>query len=438
LIKGYVVTLCNVEAVYFSNLIIAQLFGKCISRVFPNSFGRGHGQIAVRLTWQNFKMNFKLPNNTEHLVCEKHGSVDSTGMFCVALSHNEAHILLQFLEHHRSIGIKNFIVVNDNSTDETAEILDKQTDVTVYKPKIGSSYKRDKIAWRCDLLDLIADQNWVLLPDIDEHFIYPNMDRCDVDCFADQIESEGAEALFTIMVDMYADKPLKEHNFDSGNLIEAFPYFDNPSDPQSGYRLLPPAKRFLKNFPTPPVCAYGGVRDRIFISKKYSFSFIHNWALHKFAHIRSSLTPKFFQKLTNSLTRRITKKHFGPEPFSMTKLGLVKWQKGMRFSGGPHAVSKKLILSQATGAFLHYKFTKGIEGIEYVAKRGQHDGDSVLYKRILNQLDLFDQSPLCEKSLRFTGAESLIDCGLVRAGSHNSCQRRSKITPRAGVKKHHS
>jgi hypothetical protein len=354
------------------------------------------------------------PGSTEHLVCEKTSSAQDDGVFCLALAHNEDNIILQFLNHYRAMGVRNFIIIDDHSTDKTPDILGAQEDVTVYKPKPGSSYKKDKVAWRCDLLDQVADQRWVLLPDIDEHLIYPDMARTDIQTFAKQIEAQGAQALFTIMVDMYADNPLKDHAFSGGNLIDAFPYFDNPSHSTGGYRLLPPAKRFLKKFPTPPVCAYGGVRDRMFFNEIQTASFPSHWALRTFAHLRGALNPNFVQRLTNAFTRWLTKKQFGPDPLSMTKLGLLKWQKGMKFSGGPHAVSKKLTLARTTGAFLHFKFTRGSEGIKYVANRGQHAGGSVLYQKILRQLDLLDQSPFNEGSIAFDGPDSLIDCGLIR------------------------
>ena len=55
----------------------------------------------------------------------------------------------------------------------------------------------------------------------------------------------------------------------------------------------------------------------------------------------------------------------------LSKLALIKWRAGMQFSGGTHAVSRKLRLSERRGALLHYKFTRGAEGILYIAARGQ-------------------------------------------------------------------
>lgn len=354
--------------------------------------------------------------STEHLECIKTTPVDEDGVLCLTLAHNEAHIMTQFLGHYRSLGVNQFVIVDDHSTDRTSELLQQQNDVTIYRPKPGSSYKRDKIAWRCDLLDQLADGRWVLLPDIDEHLVYPSMDKCNIDQLIEHLENEQAEALFTVMVDMYADKPFKDHNFDGGELIDTFPYFDAPSDPTRGYRLLPPAGRFLKRFPTPPICAYGGVRDRVFYGENHSSTVLGDFLLRKFAHINRPLSPNFWQKIANAITRRLTKNRFAADPFSMTKIGLAKWQKNMKLPGGPHAISKSLKLSATTGAFLHFNFTKGAEGYKYIASRGQHVGGGMVYQRILDQMESSEFSPLFEGSTRYSGPETLIECGLIRNG----------------------
>ena len=361
------------------------------------------------------------PESTRHLQCKKRASVSDDGILCLALAHNEIKILNQFFEHYRAIGIKNFIIVDDRSEDGTSEVLAQQDDVTIYVPKQGSTYRQDKIAWRCDLLDEVAANKWVLLADIDEHLVYPKMCEMDIGEFSQQLEQEGSEALFAVMVDMYADKPLKEHKFEGGNLHVAFPYFDCPKDPVIDYRLLPPAKRFRKRFPTPPVSAYGGARDRMFFAGQFSKIPFGDWWLRKFANFNRPLKPDLIQRLANLITRTLCKRRFGPAPLSVTKISLIKWQHGMKLPGGPHAVSKKLELSNATSVFMHFCFIDGIRGFEYVAKRGQHAGGSMIYHSILDKIDAFELSPMCLTSRRYSGPQSLIDCGLMRVGnSRNS------------------
>jgi len=79
----------------------------------------------------------------------------------------------------------------------------------------------------------------------------------------------------------------------------------------------------------------------------------------------------------------------------------------MRFSGGSHAVSAKLKLSEHSGALLHYKFTRGIRGLEYIAQRGQHAGSSVHYRTMLKYEKLLEKSPVTDISRTYSDSLSL-------------------------------
>ncbi|MEJ2309580.1 MAG: glycosyltransferase family 2 protein [Gammaproteobacteria bacterium] len=336
---------------------------------------------------------------------------------CIALLHNEKNILPDFLQHYRSLGNVAFFIVDDRSDDGSRELLERQPDVTLFEPEEWSSYKEHKREWRSDLLDSYADGRWVMVPDLDEHFVYHDMERLDLAGLTGLLEAEGAEALLTIMVDMYADKPLSGHHYAGGGLLEAFPYFDADTDPVTGYRLLPPATRFLKKYPTPRILAFGGMRDRLFFSRSSSAAGFQALMLRKYAHMKRPLNPGPFDRFMNSLARRTTRSLFSSEPFVCSKIGLLKWSRGMRFSGGAHAVTARLRTSESIAAFLHFKFTKGVAGIEYIANRGQHAGEGLYYKQILHNAELLERSPVFESSVRFVSSASLAP--LIRKASQD-------------------
>ena len=329
--------------------------------------------------------------------------------------HNEAHILRQFLQHYRHLGVVHFIFVDDHSTDETDEILQKVEDVTVFKPVTGSSYSKDKVAWRCDLLDHFCDGNWVLLPDLDEHLVYPHIETAPLQRLVNKFDADGAQAMYTTMIDMYGNRPLQDHVFSDGILLEHFPYFDRPAHPAHSYRMQPPASRFLKKYPTPAVHVYGGMRERQFFQGQRQIrGMLSSALLNRFANLNRPLNPNLKDRIANAITRLITKRLFPAKPFTLTKLALVKWKKGLKLSGGPHAVSEKLNLASTTGVFLHFKFTKGMNGLKYLARRGEHAGGGEYYQQILNQQELLSLSPYSKISEKYTSSQTLIDCGLMR------------------------
>ena len=331
---------------------------------------------------------------------------------CVTLLHNEENILTDFLDHYRALGDVSFLVVDDRSTDASREILLSAPDVTVFEPRSGSTYATHQSVWRSELLDRFATGRWVLVPDIDEHFVYVDAETRGLQALVQSLEAEGAEALLTLMIDMYADQPLKDHVYRGGGLRQAFSLFDGPALAPFGYRLLPPPHRFRQRYPTPSVMAYGGFRERLFFSKPESASRLQRWLLDHFAHMGRPLEPGLQDRILNAATRRVTRGLYSSHPFTTTKLGLLKWRRGMSFSGGAHAVSARLRLSNRVAAFLHYPVTRGADGLAYLVERGQHTDGSLFYRRILDAEKQLARSPVFAHSRRYEDSGSL--SGLIR------------------------
>jgi hypothetical protein len=331
------------------------------------------------------------------------------GIVCLALLHNEAHILPAFLDHYRQFGPVSFLVVDDRSNDGSAELLAAQPDVTVFNPQEGSSYAADKKAWRTELLDHYAPGQWCLVPDIDEHFIYRDMENRPITALIDSLQAEGSQALTCTMIDMYADKPLDAHIFTGGSLSDAFPYFDGDSAAPLGYRMMPQPKRYRAKCPTPSVTAFGGMRERLFFASTAKATAVQRWLLESFAHLGRPQSPGFIARITNAITRRAAMSLFPRQSLSCTKLGLLKWPKGATFAGGPHAIDVPMKVSEQRAVLLHYKFTKGAKGLKYTAQRGQHASGSAFYKSILSNDQAMQQSPVFAGSLEYSGSVSLGD-----------------------------
>lgn len=334
----------------------------------------------------------------------------SEGLICLALAHNEARILPDFLDYYRTLGAISFLIVDDCSTDETPEILRKQPDVTVFQPIPGSTYANDKKAWRSELLDKYADNAWCLVPDVDEHFVYMDMEKKSLHQLIRELEREGAQALLTIMVDMYTNKPLSDHVYTGGGLLSAFPLFDGPAPYPLGYHRLLESRRHRQKYPCPEFTIGGGMRDRLFFSEASDASVVQRYLMNRFSNVGRPLNPESLDRISNYFTRCMLRRTHSRS--NMAKLGLLYWQKGMSFSGGAHAVTRKLILSESTAAFLHFKFTQGMRGLRYVAERGQHTRGGLFYDLLLNKPELLSRSPVCETTQTYRNSASL--AGIIR------------------------
>lgn len=318
---------------------------------------------------------------------------------CVLLVHNEMTILPELLDHYRRCGPVSFLVVDDRSTDATPAFLAAQPDVTVFHPAEGTRYSTHKRDWRGTLLDAVAEGRWALAPDADEFLHYPGLLGGGLPALLSDLDREGTEALHATMVDMYADRPLADHVYAGGGLLDAFPLFDGPVS----YRLLASPTRFASGYPCPRALVFGGLRERLFNRRAGPAPF-QSWLLRHFARLDGSFTPGALSRELSALTRRATQRLW-TEAFVCSKVPLVKWRRGLRFSGGAHAVSRPLRLSDRSAVLLHFKFTRGAEGLARIAERGEHVGGARHYRHMLGQQAVIGRSPVGPPTRRFDGPD---------------------------------
>ena len=312
---------------------------------------------------------------------------------CVMCVHNEGKILEEFFRHHRSIGIDSFLVVDDRSTDETANILSNQPDVTIFHPKNDSQFRDDKKDWMTELLNRYCSNSWVLCLDADEHLVYRDMESRSVQDLTAELEQENLDSFPALMLDMYADKSLAEHSFTGGRLIDAFPYFDEPSS----YRIM--YKRNSRLFH-----ASGGMRSRLFA--KYGKRIIPPGFPLRINKRRSDAFI-FLKRKIDQLAKAYRNSLFGPDGYrpNSLKVPLFVWKKEMNWD--EHNLTSQKGQSKEMGALLHFKMAKGIDGVKYIAQRGQHAGQSQYARWILSADKLGEINPVYLGSKQYLNSDTI-------------------------------
>jgi hypothetical protein len=337
---------------------------------------------------------------TDHLRLDGPDRSATARTLCLTLAHNEITLIDRFLNHYRALGDVTFVVIDDRSDDGTSQVLRSHDDVTVLVPKEGSTYREHKRQWRSDTLDLMARGRWVLLPDVDEFLVWHDMARRRLDDVVRDLENDSADALFAVMVDMYADRAIEDHVLAPGESpATAFPYFDGPqSDPASTW-MEPAPTRFLTRWPTPQMVVLGGMRQRMFAPPEHAPGTLKRLARNRLGGLgdhtrRTGAFNRFLVRAPKSVH----------PPYNISKLPLIKWRAGMEVYGGAHAVRPGVRLGRERAALLHYPLTRGRAGLEYVIGRGQHMAGSQYYRWIL---DRAGASPMFEGSQRYETPESL-------------------------------
>jgi len=280
-------------------------------------------------------------------------------VFCIR---NEKFRLPFFFEYYRNLGVKEFFAVDNNSDDDTLEYLLQQPDVHVFRTE--ASYKDSNAGrdWTTELANLYCDGNWLLTLDVDEFFVYPDIEKFDLNYFTKALERWKYQGVFSIFLDFYSKKNLSQTKYLEGkNPFELCDYFDS-SESYTTYET--------ENFPYFQI--KGGIRQRVF------------W---------DADNPRS-----------------GP---SMRKIVLVKWNANkFEYLHSTHSCLP-IRLADVTGVVAHFKFLDHIK--EFSAKevsrndRVNGSSDWKVYANKLSAEDVMFYDP--NISVEYKNSESLVQDG---------------------------
>lgn len=200
-----------------------------------------------RYLWRAFRARRQLQlvhNNLARIAPEQ--------VLLFAVMRNEALRLPHFLDYYRKMGIGHFLIVDNGSTDTTAQLL-QHPDITLWHSTDSYRAARFGVDWLNWLLMRHGTGHWCLSVDADELFIYPHHDRDALPDFTRRIEADGHGAYGAVMLDMFPRGPLDDAQYDN-DPIAALPWFDAGPFRQT-------RQPGLQN-----LWLQGGTRDRVFFA----------------------------------------------------------------------------------------------------------------------------------------------------------------------------
>jgi hypothetical protein len=234
-----------------------------------------------------------------------------------------------FLEYYRALGVSRFVVIDNDSSDGTTALLREQPDVHLFHTAASYAGSRCGVHWLNAALSAFADGHWSLVVDADEQLVYLGSESQALGGLCERLESSGASALLTFLLDMYGAGPIRDLHYAPGTpFLTTAPFFDTDSyTPGSG----DPGGR---------IPATGGARWRLF------------WK---------------------------GRQHPGANPPVLTKIPLVRWSKVLALQASTHVI-ENVVLAPFTGALLHFKlFSDFAERAAHEARRGEHWQDAAQY-----------------------------------------------------------
>ncbi len=145
---------------------------------------------------------------------------------CVTLR-NEAPRLPYFFDYYRARGVQHFLVVDNGSEDGSAELLEKERDVSLWVTQASYKAAGFGIDWQNHLLWRYGAGHWVLTVDVDEFLVYPFCDSRPLHALTDWLESQGRRSFSAMLLDMYPKGPISAQPYRPGqNPFEIARWFD--------------------------------------------------------------------------------------------------------------------------------------------------------------------------------------------------------------------
>lgn len=327
------------------------------------------GIRAYRMRWKRRRYMARALWKARELkrVAHRTAMISAGDVLCFACIRNEAIRLPWFLEHHRRLGVRHFLIVDNASTDEGATLLADQDDVSLWST--GASYRASRFGmdWINALLAGYGSGHWCLTLDADELFDYPHSDTRDLYALTKNLEAQGRESYGAMMLDLYPKGPLNQQaTYEGGDPLAAIPWFD-----PTGYRTgVQPRLGGL--------WIQGGPRDRVFFRDD---------------------------------PRRAP---------TLNKVPLIRWHWRYVYANAAHvALPRRLndLHKRGNGLLLHTKFLPGAPDRARVEKRrGEHfgiaDRHADYYDAVMSGPDLW-----CENAMRYEGWRQAVDLGLMSKGT---------------------
>jgi Glycosyl transferase family 2 len=197
-----------------------------------------------------------LPSRVKHLSGPRRVVSGPDDVIVISVMRNGEVWLESFLAHHRRMGIRNFVILDNGSSDRSVEILSRQPDVTLLRTY--APYHAYENTMKRYLARRYCRDRWCLCVDVDELFDFPRSTRMPLSALVGYLNHKGFNAVITQMLDMFSDGPISEiRNDPRMDLRTQYPFYDLSNIAATNYtfgKLSNPAI----------MMHHGGIRKTIF------------------------------------------------------------------------------------------------------------------------------------------------------------------------------
>jgi len=265
--------------------------------------------------------------------------IDRDDVLVIATLKDELVRLPFFLDYYRKLGAGHFLLIDNNSSDGSADFLKNQPDVSLWSTAASYKTARYGLDWINWLLRKYGRQRWCLIVDMDEFFVYPFCDTRPLRALTEWLDNSSVRSFGAMQIDMYPKGELQDTTYEVGqNPFEIAKWFDTGN------------YTFEKNENMGNLWIQGGPRAR-----------------------------KFFPDAPKTAP-------------ALNKIPLVKWQRGYVYESSTHMLLPRGLNQvyefnggeKASGVLLHFKLFDSLSELSLKAvDQEEHYANSYEYQQYL-------------------------------------------------------
>jgi hypothetical protein len=269
----------------------------------------------------------------------------------------------EFMAHYRSLGLRRFCFIDNQSADGTVAKIRRHKDASLWTTDLAFA-DFESLIRSCFLLHHFRGR-WVFCVDIDEHFVYPGSDKIGVTELVRYLEAKRFNAVTACMLDMLPETDRRSGA--GGSFRETYPMFD------------------LRNIEKAP--------------------YPDGWLT------RDNVVPEGIPEFHGGVRSRMST---SGHRFVLLKHPLMKIADGLIPYTHPHYCARARI-ADVNAALLHYKFIGSfLDRARALAKDPRTSPywarENRIYVDFFNRPGGLDSLPLA----RYAGCDALVDAGLLR------------------------
>jgi hypothetical protein len=148
------------------------------------------------------------------------------GVVAVVPFYGSDTLLASFLDHHRRLGVDEFVFLDLSPKGGLAGRLAGERDCAIWRPR-GEPDPRRAIDWLNYLRRRYATGRWCLSIEPTDRFVFARYESRQIKDLTDFLDTERRSHIYALVVEMYGDRPAAALRLRSGDQpLRALPYFD--------------------------------------------------------------------------------------------------------------------------------------------------------------------------------------------------------------------